>query len=99
MVELADLPGVGEKTALNLLQQYETVQGVYEHIDEIKGKMEVEVKTRYSAKQAKAKICQDGEYVKVVFDEPQRAPAAGQSAVIYQNDLLIGGGFIESASS
>lgn len=31
--------GVGEKTALNLLQQYETVQGVYEHIDEIKGKL------------------------------------------------------------
>ena len=33
------LPGIGEKTALNLLQQYETVQGVYEHIDEIKGKL------------------------------------------------------------
>lgn len=31
--------GVGEKTALNLLQQYQTVQGVYEHIDEIKGKL------------------------------------------------------------
>ena len=31
--------GVGEKTALKLLHQYDTVEGVYEHIDEIKGKM------------------------------------------------------------
>lgn len=31
--------GVGEKTALKLLHQYQSVEGVYEHIDEIKGKM------------------------------------------------------------
>ena len=31
--------GVGEKTALNLLTQYGTVSNVYEHIDEIKGKL------------------------------------------------------------
>lgn len=30
--------GVGEKTALALLEKYGTVQGVYDHIDEIKGK-------------------------------------------------------------
>lgn len=30
--------GIGEKTALNLLTQYKTVEGIYEHIDEIKGK-------------------------------------------------------------
>lgn len=29
--------GIGEKTALKLLQQYESVEGVYEHIEEIKG--------------------------------------------------------------
>jgi len=28
--------GVGEKTALKLLQQYKTLDGIYEHIDEIK---------------------------------------------------------------
>ncbi|MBS4912634.1 MAG: DNA polymerase I [Veillonella sp.] len=33
------VPGVGEKTALKLLTQYETLEGVYEHIDEIKGKL------------------------------------------------------------
>ena len=31
--------GIGEKTAISLLQKYETLDGVYEHIDEIKGKM------------------------------------------------------------
>lgn len=32
------VPGVGEKTALKLLKQYETVEGVYEHIYEVSGK-------------------------------------------------------------
>ena len=30
--------GIGEKTALSLLQQYGSVEGIYEHIEEIKGK-------------------------------------------------------------
>ncbi|MGN0768261.1 MAG: 5'-3' exonuclease H3TH domain-containing protein, partial [Christensenellales bacterium] len=33
-------PGVGEKTAKDLLASYGTVNGVYEHIDEIKGKLQ-----------------------------------------------------------
>ena len=32
--------GVGEKTALDLLSKYQTLDGVYEHIDEIKGKLQ-----------------------------------------------------------
>ena len=32
--------GVGEKTALDLLNKYQTLDGVYEHIDEIKGKLQ-----------------------------------------------------------
>lgn len=31
--------GVGEKTALKLLHQFGSVEGVYEHLDEVKGKM------------------------------------------------------------
>lgn len=30
--------GIGEKTALNLLQKYPTIEEIYNHIDEIKGK-------------------------------------------------------------
>lgn len=33
------VPGVGEKTALKLLHQYGNMDGVYEHIEEIKGKL------------------------------------------------------------
>lgn len=32
--------GVGEKTALNLLQQYGNIDNIYEHLDEIKGKLQ-----------------------------------------------------------
>ncbi len=31
---------------------------------------------------------------RITFDEPQRAPAAGQSAVLYDGDTVIGGGII-----
>lgn len=37
--------GIGEKTALKLLAQYETVDRVYEHIDEIKGKLKEKLET------------------------------------------------------
>ncbi|MEG0366350.1 MAG: 5'-3' exonuclease H3TH domain-containing protein, partial [Coprobacillus sp.] len=33
------IPGVGEKTALKLLQEYQTIENLKEHADEIKGKM------------------------------------------------------------
>lgn len=54
-----------------------------------------DVKIRYAHKASKATV-EDigGGMVKIIFEEPQRAPAAGQSAVIYKDDLLIGGGFI-----
>ena len=30
--------GIGDKTALSLLEKYETIEGIYDHIEEIKGK-------------------------------------------------------------
>ena len=36
----------------------------------------------------------EGGGVKILCDEPVRAPAAGQSAVLYDGDRLLGGGFI-----
>jgi tRNA-specific 2-thiouridylase len=38
--------------------------------------------------------CASPEVVQVVFDEPQWAPAPGQSAVFYDRDIVIGGGII-----
>lgn len=34
------VPGVGEKTALKLLNSYQSIEGVYENLDEIKGKLQ-----------------------------------------------------------
>lgn len=63
-------------------------------VDKIDKEIEASVKTRYSSKEAKAKIVQDGEYIKVTFDEPQRAVTPGQSAVFYIDDIVLGGGKI-----
>lgn len=57
--------------------------------DNIEGELEVQVKTRYSSKMAKAKIWQEGNEIKVVFDEPQRAITPGQSAVFYVGDIVL----------
>ena len=62
--------------------------------DEIKDWIEVQVKTRYSSKEAKAKIIQNGDEIKVIFEEPQRAVTPGQSAVFYLDDIVVGGGKI-----
>lgn len=64
-------------------------------VDNIDKEMEVSVKTRYSAKEAKAKIKQIDNYIKVTFDEPQRAVTPGQSAVFYVDDIVLGGGKIK----
>lgn len=57
----------------------------------------VEAKIRYAAKPAAASIeLRDDGSVLTVFDEPQRAATPGQSIVFYENDLVIGGGFIKN---
>src|ERR1041385_996008 len=54
-----------------------------------------EVKIRYTAKEAEASIMpMDGNRVQVQFDSPQRDITAGQAAVFFQGDLMIGGGII-----
>lgn len=63
-------------------------------VDEIKSPIEVDVKTRYSSKIAKAKIVEENENIRVIFDEPQRAITPGQSAVFYIDDIVLGGGKI-----
>lgn len=63
-------------------------------VDEIEDLMNVTVKTRYSSKEASAKIVQEDNTIKVVFDEPQRAITPGQSAVFYVGDIVLGGGKI-----
>lgn len=52
---LPGIPGVGEKTAVKLLAQYETLEGVLEHKDEIKGKLGERIREHYEG----AILCKD----------------------------------------
>ena len=66
-------------------------------IDKLEGPMEVEAKIRYSARPAKATISpMENGRVKVSFEDKQRAITKGQSVVFYKDDLVVGGGIIES---
>ena len=54
-----------------------------------------EVKIRYTAKEAAAWVrSMDGNRVHIQFDVPQRDITAGQAAVFFRGDLMIGGGII-----
>lgn len=55
----------------------------------------VSVKTRYSSREAKACAKQiDENTIKITFDEPQARITPGQSAVLYIDDIVVGGGKI-----
>ena len=56
--------------------------------------LQCEVKIRCAARPAKATLTLSGDIGKITFQEPQRAAAPGQTAAIYIDDILIGGGTI-----
>ena len=63
--------------------------------DSIDSQIRVQAKIRYSQKVSPATAIQTGEdEITLIFDEPQRAPARGQSAVMYDGDYVVGGGII-----
>ena len=64
--------------------------------DRIEGKMRVSARVRYNQKEQPATVTQpDGDRIRVVFDEPQRAVCKGQAVVLYDGDTVVGGGVIE----
>ncbi len=63
--------------------------------DYLTNEMRVTAKMRYRHKAANATIMPlEEQKVKIVFDEPQRAPSAGQAAVFYDGEIVLGGGTI-----
>lgn len=63
-------------------------------LEELKEPIRVTAKIRYSHKGAAATVYPEGETVRVVFDEAQRAITPGQAAVFYDGDIVVGGGTI-----
>ena len=64
--------------------------------DKIIEPMRVKAKIRYNQKEQPATVYQiDESRIEVVFDEPQRAITKGQSVVLYDGDIVVGGGIIE----
>ena len=51
---------------------------------------------RYSQKEQPATVYPIGQdKIHLVFDEPQRAITPGQAVVLYDNDVVVGGGTIK----
>lgn len=50
------VPGIGEKTAAKLLQEYETLEGLYENLDKLKGKQLERLKENEDAAYASRKV-------------------------------------------
>ena len=64
--------------------------------DSIIGQIRVKAKIRYNQKEQPAIVEQISQNrIKVIFDEPQRAITRGQSVVLYDGDIVVGGGIIE----
>lgn len=58
--------------------------------------LNLRAKIRYRHEAAEATLIKTSENsFKILFKEPQRAPAKGQSVVLYDGDIVVGGGIIE----
>lgn len=65
-------------------------------IDKIDKPMRVKAKVRYRHREQWATVTQtDEDTIEVVFDEPQRAITRGQAVVLYDGDIVVGGGTIQ----
>jgi len=64
-------------------------------VPQISEPMRVTAKARYRHTEQPATVYpEENGYVKVVFDTPQRALTTGQAVVLYQEDVVVGGGTI-----
>ena len=50
---------------------------------------------RYRQEPQECSVVYDGENTKIKFDKPQRGLSSGQSIVIYDEDICLGGGIVK----
>lgn len=83
----------------DLLLKEVTVRGItLSACDRLDAPTRLCAKIRYNQKEQPATVVQtDEDSLKIIFDEPQRAVTAGQAAVLYDGDTLVGGGTIVEA--
>lgn len=67
-------------------------------IERLHAPLRVMAKARYKADEVAATLDPDGDRVRVVFDEPQRAITPGQTIVFYDDDVVVGGGTIAGSA-
>jgi tRNA-specific 2-thiouridylase len=85
---------VGDESALDR-DEFIAERCNWHPFDKLAGPIEVTAKIRYNHPGALATISPlDGNRVKVKLHTPQRAVTPGQAAVFYQDDLVVGGGWI-----
>ena len=63
-------------------------------VEKIEEPMHISAKIRYSKAEQPATVTQDGDKLYIEFDEPQRAITKGQAVVLYDGDVVVGGGTI-----
>lgn len=63
-------------------------------VDSLDEPMRVKAKVRYKHQEQNALAVMENGRLHVTFDEPQRAICRGQSVVLYDGDVVIGGGII-----
>jgi tRNA-specific 2-thiouridylase len=67
-------------------------------IEKLNHSYEVKTKIRLKHKECDATLFpHEKDKAKILFTEPQKSVAPGQSVVFYKNDIVMGGGIIEQA--
>ena len=70
-------------------------EGNWIAIPELTAPLRVTARTRYHQTEQVATVYPAGEgQFRLEFDQPQRAPTPGQAVVLYQGDVVLGGGTI-----
>jgi len=79
------VPGIGQKTATQLLQQFGSIEGIYAHLDEVRG-----ARTRAALEEHRAQVLESRTLVTIVTDVPLPVDVAVAQFGGYQRDDVMG---------